>query len=321
MLGQLVAAQFDLETVLAELERSGLSTDAVRSNLQALGYLQRQIGTANPATLTALRGEVAAGAATSRAVAQQSRVTATTESASEKLADAITRSRAVVDSIVSDVFDRRIFDPYLRFGSTDEEAAYRQREADRRALIEAERAKGTPQGDLNASGAAVGQMADAYAHGDGYTPVFRQRWNVVVEATARLRAAAHANGISTEEFDRRLREDLRAIMRSKGIPDAQIDAHFAANPDPLEAARAFVDCGDIAALRRSTENAAADATRVPNIQDAPAPLAGPRLSDVLANLQSAGIVMTEVAEEDAPNHGVTAAVAALGTSTGRGSLG
>src|SRR5690349_326805 len=71
LLGQLVAAQFDLENTLAELNRSDAPADAVRSSLQTLGDLQRQVGTASPAFLNLLRSEIVAGAASAHATAQQ----------------------------------------------------------------------------------------------------------------------------------------------------------------------------------------------------------------------------------------------------------
>jgi len=315
LLGQLVAVQFDLEDAIAELERSGSSTDTVRSSLQLVGDLQRQVGSANPVSLAAIRGEIAAGAATGRALAQQSRTLAGTETASEKLANATAQSRAVMDRLMADVFEARIFDPYLQFGSTEDEAAYRQREAQRIAIIEAERRKGSPDGDLNASGAAVGQLADAAAHGAGDSPEFRQRWEELVTSTAQLRDAAHANGISTEEFDRRLRDDLRAIMRSKGLTDSEIDVRFAANPDPLEAAKAYVDERDVSQLA-SQQSANVEAT-VATSATAEATTQYPETSaaNAMAVLMAAGVTMSEPDPRAAPEHGVTTEVALAAVQT------
>ncbi|MEI9927610.1 MAG: hypothetical protein WDN44_07765 [Sphingomonas sp.] len=74
-------------------------------------------------------------------------------------------------------------------------------------------------------------MADAKAHGAS-GPEFDKRWSDLVTATDHLREQVRASGGSTKEFDDHLREDLRRILKSKGLSDTQIDAQFAAHPDP-----------------------------------------------------------------------------------------
>ncbi len=207
------------------------------------------------------------------------------------------------------------FDPYLQFGPGDMEADYRKREAERRAYIAAEQAKGTPQGDLNASGAAVGQMADAAAHGAANSPEFQSRWDALVDSTAKLRAQMVREGHDVSEFDNRLREDLRHIMKAKGVPDAKIDALFAANPNnPLEAAKAFVaeqkgtigekEIGEIA-------RKAADYKDTAEVSRAPAPLpaaADAMVVDAMAKFKASGVTLAEDGQSQ-PTSGLTASVA------------
>jgi hypothetical protein len=133
-------------------------------------------------------------------------------------------------------------------------------------------------------------MVDAKAHGAS-GPEFDKRWNELVTTTERLREAAKANGVSTEEFDCRLREDLRRILKSKGLSGAQIDAQFAAYPNPLEAAKGFVQGDDdtrqigaaaVRDARNITPSSITSATPV-------SPTSELDPSDAIANLQRAGV--------------------------------
>ena len=182
LLGQIVAAQFDLEDALAELERSGAPTDALRSSLQSLGDLQRQIGVASPAALLTLRGEIAASASTGRAIAQQSRIAASSDSADDQLAATSARTRATIQRIGEDLFERRVLDSYLQFDSEVEERAYRQREAERQEYIRRELAKDTPEGARNAAAATVAQLDDARDHGADRSPAFDSMYGAAVNA-------------------------------------------------------------------------------------------------------------------------------------------
>lgn len=305
LLGRVAAAQFDLENALAELARSGAATGPARDQLQALSRLQRQIGTADLAALATLRSDVSAAIATPQALAQEAR-TATAEATTADalgLTGAGNASRAEVAAVMQSMHR---FDPYLHFSSPDEEEAYRQREAERRAFIEAEQAKHTPAGDLNAAGGTIGQMVDAKTHGAGDSPEFQQRWNNLVATTEKLRDAVRRSGGSTAEFDDHLREDLRRILKSKGVSDAQIDEQFAAHPDPLEAAKAFVAGNDdVATIGQAARRAAA--TDSPHIHETDAPPLPPApLSSAIAKLAAAGVGVDSAPCSDADNfeHGV-----------------
>lgn len=237
MIGKLAIAQFDLENALAELSRNGASTGPLETQLHNLSAAMRQVGAAGSAALASLRSDVAAIVTQSGAVAQQARTTAT----SAQSADAAELASAARDQVNAVMRGMKDFDPYLQFDNAEAEADYRRREGERRAYIEEQQAKGTPEGDLNAAGAAMGQMADAGAHGAAASPDFDRRWNALADSTQRLRDQLVREGKDVSEFDNRLREDLRQIMRAKGKSDAEIDALLAAHPEnPMDAMRAFV---------------------------------------------------------------------------------
>lgn len=160
--------------------------------------------------------------------------TAAAGTAAAGLAAATTATRQEVGALSHDLFERRIFDPYLRFVSGGDEADYRTREAERQRQIADQLARGTAEGALNAGGLAAGQMLDAHAHGAGASPEFLPRWNRLVEQLHQQREALRTAGKSTEAFDRQLREDIRAALQREGLSAKQIAQVLAAD-DPLRA--------------------------------------------------------------------------------------
>jgi hypothetical protein len=131
LLGTIDAAQFDIANAVAELARSGADISALANQSQALLHLQKQVGRANLGGLAAMRTEIAGAVAVTQAIAQQSRASATiAEQAAASLATASADTRRTVQSISNDVFERKLFDPYLEFASAEDEAAYRKREAE-----------------------------------------------------------------------------------------------------------------------------------------------------------------------------------------------
>ena len=287
----------------------------------------RQVGVAGSATLAGLRGDIAALVAHSGAIAQQAR----TASGSSQSADAIELAAATRDQVNAVMRGMKDFDPYLQFDNAEAEADYRRREAERRAYIEAQQAKGTPEGDLNAAGAAMGQMADAGAHGAANSPEFDKRWNALADSTQRLRDQLVREGKDVSEFDNRLRDDLRQIMRAKGKSDAEIDTLLAAHTDnPMDAMRAFVaeqkgnvterDL-DVLDSKVQHHKMDADAVRTEAIREQSAPppsssgLLAETLSDVGAEWKALGVGAADIDPAAAPSHGVAVAVAA---TTNRG---
>lgn len=255
---------------MAQLMNGGDSVALARIAMQSseLGALLSRVATAGPSELAALQTDVLAVAAAVADSVQQARDGSTAATAALNLADARTTSRATVASVMAGMGDF-----HLDFASADDERNYRKREAERAADLAAQQAKHTPAGDLNGAGDALGQMVDAQAHG-AQGPEFDRRWNALIDSTERLREAAKANGMSTEEFDRHLRDDLRRIMKAKGLTSAEIEARFALNPDPMQAAKTlFRDDADLAAAQRSAERAAmidgsADAAPLDNVREA-----------------------------------------------------
>jgi hypothetical protein len=310
LLARLLNAQADLEPALAQLHQGGDAALIAQGEAQrdTLAGLQRALATSGPANLTAIRAAITAAISASAGFTQQARGSAVQTEAAE-LAATRSESRQQVQSLMRDMHR---FDPYLSFASPEDEAAYRTREAERRAYIEREHARGTPEGDLNASGAAVGQMVDADAHGAGRSPEFRQRWNELAGTTARLREQVARSGGSTAQFDERLRGELRATLRARGIADSEIDARLAAHPgDPLAAVQDTMrSADDLRAIDRSVSQigyresmptpAAPTIVAVAN-----QPFVAVGMNDIVAELRAAGITAAQQPTDHEFAHGVT----------------
>lgn len=301
LLGRLAAAQLNLEAAIAELARNHAPADVARAQLEALGDLQRQIASAGPAALAGLRGEIAAATAASQAVVQQGRAATSAETAEAALAAASARTRATVQRVAGDLFERRIFDPYLQFASAEDEETYRRREAERRAEIERELARGTPEGNLNASAATVGQVLDAGAHGADRSTDYRPTLGSAVDAYRDQRDSMIAAGRSTAEADQRMADDVRRYLRSRGLSDAEIEARLAGAANPADA------LGSTHAESAGELHPAAPPTADPATPTG--------LGDVAAALRAAGVVGQHESEQ--PGHGLTAQALALTQAFGR----
>ena len=306
LLGTIAGAQFDIDNAIAELARSSADTSALTNQRQSLQQMQKQVSSASFATLAGLRAEIAGAVATTQALAEQGRAIATSagQAAAEALATASANSRAQVTSIIRDMHR---FDAYLHFESAEDEAAYRKREAERLAYINAQHAKGTPEGNLNAAGAAVGQLADAKVNGAGDNPEFERSWSELLETTERLRSEVLRSGGSIKAFDDRLRADIRTILSAKGFSDQQIEARLAAHANPLEAVKALVKGEDaVLALRQTVEASVGSVSAQPKIPAEAANVAPvSNLDDAMAKLRSAGIVMAEHKATTPFAHGVS----------------
>jgi hypothetical protein len=304
LLGQIVGAQAVLEAALADLAGADPTVrDRLRSQISQIAGLRQQVGMSQGAALSALRAEVATVADSATAAAQDARTSAAADSSSTSTIGTLARTaRDQTNSVMAGMKD---FDRDLKFSTPEDKAAYREREAERQSYIAAQQAKHTPEGDLNASGAAVGQMADAKAHGAS-GPEFDKRWDALVATTERLREAVQQSGGSTKEFDDHLRTDLRQIMKSKGLTDAQIDAQFAANPDPLAAAKAYVkNDDDTQKIMNAAQSAGVPAAPRGSIAAA-SPVQDTSMADAIAKLQQAGAsAAIDPATEQGFAHGVS----------------
>lgn len=189
LLGNLVAAQFDLERAIGELMQSGAGTGAAQSQLLKVGQLMRVIGSADAHTLAAMQASVAGLVGEAQAIVQQGREAANRTDDGDTLAAVDARTGATVQRISADLFERKIFDPYLRFDNAEEEAEYRKREAEREAYIKRELAKGTPEGSLNATNAAIDQIKDAGRYGADQSPDYQRLLNEAEAAEGALRTA------------------------------------------------------------------------------------------------------------------------------------
>ncbi len=192
--------------------RDGGLVEQSQGQLLALQNLQRRISQAGSANLLSMRAEVMAAVVASQTVGQQIASVATAAASGETaLHIAAATAHREVSDLARDFYGRKIFEPYLRFSSPEDEEAYRQREAEWERYIKQQQALGTPQGELNAANAMIAQMDDAGAHGADKAPGFRE---------GRDRAA-------------KVRDELAAQL---GQPIAQsvVPAKSSASADPLD---------------------------------------------------------------------------------------
>jgi hypothetical protein len=175
----LADAQNSLSANIIELRQSGAAMDIVSQGeiqLASLVNLMRQVQTATPAGIASMRGDIAACVAAATKIAQQAQTAASGASqvgGSLSLAAAREASRAAVASFADDYYEKKLFDPYLRFSSPEDEQKYRRKEAERKDEIERARALQTPEGDLLANKLSTEQLKDAGAHGATASPDFQ----------------------------------------------------------------------------------------------------------------------------------------------------
>jgi hypothetical protein len=204
---------------------SQLSNDA--GSILAEGHAQRQLlaqierslasGVALPSA--SARNEIASVIASATHLGQQARAASEVRTGAE-LATAQMRTRATVMDISRDIYERRIFDPYLRFASLEEEAAYREREETNRRAIEEALVQGTPEGDLRAARLIRGQLADAGAHGADASPEFSGRMSRINRDIEDLERAA---GTSERSQSETRHESDRTELAPQSPPPASDD--------------------------------------------------------------------------------------------------
>jgi hypothetical protein len=224
------AASSRLDAILSQI--AGAESE-VSQALQSGGPL--------PFDLTAIE-RLLSGSEAALSTATAAGAAETAGKATQDLAATSEATRREVQSLSRDLFERRIFDADLKFGSAEEEAAYRTREAERQKQIAEYLAQHTPEGDLLAGGLTAGQMLDAGAHGATANPEFMPRWNRLVEQLQRQRAGMVADNRSPEaiaQFDRQISQDIRRALERKGIPADQIERILSAR-DPLQAVTPYL---------------------------------------------------------------------------------
>lgn len=300
---QLTTAQRELDLAMLDMRAAGSNEAdiaALRTQAQNLVQLQRALNDGGRAGADALKGPVAAAVAVSAALVASGREAAITAKGTDaNAASAISAAtRRQVEDLSRDIYERRIFDPYLSFVSQEDETEYRRREAETKAYIDAELAKDTPEGDLNAAGATQGQMLDAAAHGADESPEFKERWEALEKTAREQREAVRAAGGSTEEYDKRVEDSVRRFLRSKGLTEEQIDQAIAATSgDPLQAVKPYLENDkDAQAIERDTRAAG------PAIESVAT--ADTDLKDAIRSLRATG---TTVSSESCavPDHGLS----------------
>ena len=256
------------------------------------------------ADLSTIRSMVQSGAISS--LVSQASTQASVQAAARTVAATAAETRNETQAVARDVFDRKIFEPYLHFSSKEDEAEYRRREAEAKRYIDAQLAKHTPEGDLNAGGGTLGQMLDANVHGAGNSPDFMPRWNALAEKVQHQRAAMHAAGQKTEEFDRNLNVAARRFLKAKGLSEAQIDAKLAGGKDPLEVVKPYLGNDQASRDLEQVANPVA-ATDIPHVTMAAASdkVGSAKIDTIGAGLKAAGVQMAADAPADNIDHGLS----------------
>lgn len=200
LIDRIVGAQGEIEAHIAGLHRAGdgAALAAAGNQLQGLSQLQNRIARADGAGLASIRAEVTAFVAAAQVIANQAMASAaTTQTAEAALHLASEAARREVTSFVEAFYEKRIFDPFLRFASAEDEEAYREREERRKHDIKEALGLGTPAGTLKANRLSREQMLDAGAHGadasPDYAPMLAQQDASIERLAGAIdRAAAQA---------------------------------------------------------------------------------------------------------------------------------
>lgn len=317
MLGRVKAIHAQIQQSAAG--NGGSSTDprlaAILSQLTAVES-RLALALESPGGLTIDLAAIAALIGASEAAATNALQTIAAETArtAQEVVTTSAATRREVETLSHDLYGRRIFDPFLRFTSEDEEAEYRAREEQRQRAILAQLAHHTPQGDLMAGGIAAGQLLDAHAHGAGASPEFQTRWDSLFSKLQKHRQAMLAAGQSVEEFDAYIRTQVRLVLRKDGLSDAEIDACLAAVSSPLEAAQLYLSSHQEAPRQKSRVAPAAMPQSAPGLgiqivtvdDNQPQKPTGPiDFAAMTAKLQAAGVQMEGEAPAPASGHGLT----------------
>jgi len=194
-----------------------------QNQLSRLGGLGRTVEHARGVGLANVRAEVTAMIVAAQATVQQARAAAAGGQAAElALHEAQAEAHRITGDFMRDFYERRIFDKYLSFTSTEDERAYRAREEARRIEIEKARAEGTPEGELRALDLQRAQLLDTGAHGGKDSP----RFQAMLDENQAARDAL-ANAMETSSPKQTRSDDLLAPTEAALV-----------SPDLIEALRA-----------------------------------------------------------------------------------
>ena len=198
LLGQIETSSRELESQLATLRNTAsgnhdLLDDGVAKMLRLKFLRDQLVGGAKG--VAALRAEIASAVAATHAYALSvGGVTGTAQgSPAEQVAQALRAASDTAHQTVADFsrdfYERKIFDPYLKFTSTEDEEAYRRREQERQRAIEKAQAENTPAGTLRANTLAIDQLHDAGAHGADRSPEYEPRMDKLLASRDALKNA------------------------------------------------------------------------------------------------------------------------------------
>jgi len=93
--------------------------------------------------------------------------------------EALSEVRTSLLAVHRDLFEKKIFDPYLKFTSADDEQEYRRREKERKDEIEALQKTGTPASLRRAAQLMGDQINDAGEHGATASPDFTRMQSAI----------------------------------------------------------------------------------------------------------------------------------------------
>lgn len=296
-----------MEKAIAQLGQNGGSTALADAQLSRLASLQATIGSADAASLFMLSGEIASAVAESKTVAEQARNDANTASAAAvaSLNEARAHARETITRIEDDLYGKKIFDPYLRFQSEQDERAFREREEANRRAIAAARAKGTPEGEAEALAIEHRQLLDMGAHGATDSPDFAERLKATSEAYQQQRAAMRQTGHDTKQTDAMIAADTRDFLKAKGVPEAEITEAIQSRKPTNEIIAPYIGKPQVEPMASPESKAKSD-----QAQTAP-----DHLDAIAAALRAAGVATT--ANTAVEGHGVDVAAATPAASMQR----
>jgi hypothetical protein len=251
------AQVYELDRVLS-ISRDSRLTSAREQAMDAVGQIRAamQSGDLTASTLAALAASVNIGVDASFLAAESE---SSAIAARMNLGGASIDSHMTVSRMATDLFDRHEFDADVaRHTHGAELEAFKKRQRESEKYIREQLGRGTPEGDLNASGRMQGFMLDADAHGAGDNPDFPKKWDELTQKTNRLRETMRAAGRSTEEYDIHIRENVNSFLRARGLNDGQIEEALQKHENPIDAVKPYLENNSASAslandLRRSRE--------------------------------------------------------------------
>lgn len=146
--------------------------------------------------------------------------------------------RASVAAMHHDLFEKKIFDPYLRFDSANEEEEYRKRERERKEEIERLQKIGTPDALQKVAALHKEQIQDAGQHGASACPDFQRIEGLaeqnLAEATTLLDRSKNEARSAAKGEDSQLAA-IRDALASAGVA-APLEVADTARPAPVSMA-------------------------------------------------------------------------------------